>query len=401
MKISAFVLVLLTVFAAYQRCTADDISATINEGLLPNRHPYIRIIFSRAIPQNLEDQVLKSDNYVITSDAPNPDGDTVPATQKRTITIENVEFQPLAPPATGVNRSIVRIRFSGIVYGSGNFTMKRMESSTTNTVATDAVLLLQDQWKIDQPYRISGSERPRGSLNFQGSTLVGDFSYAYTSDFRFRPGSDVMRQWFNIEGSIPLNRPRDVRRADGARTDASGEIADFVQASFTRRSYNGTNYRALGLVARASGRLRGPEIVAQYQPAALFFANGRGFFGAETELGYRDGDEEWRNLTTRAPDRGHLVARLGGVVEFAPRLGPVNLDPGRGLRFYVRGRGWLDYAKNNDGNGDARLRGFLDTELFYNFNDDFRLFVRHEQGYLPPDLSRRTSRTFFGVGTAF
>jgi len=125
---------------------------------------------------------------------------------------------------------------------------------------------------------------------------------------------------------------------------------------------------------------------------------GESHFGWTT---FRGAGQEWINLTQPAPFRGNLVARLGTVIEWAPQLGPINRDLGSGLRFFVRGRGWADYARDDSGMNGVRLRGFLDSELFYNIDSQHRVFARYELGSLPPDLTRSVSTIMVGVGASF
>ena len=81
---------------------------------------------------------------------------------------------------------------------------------------------------------------------------------------------------------------------------------------------------------RSDAELEGLEAVGTWQLAWLFGDN-RIFAGTEAEAGYRRGDAEWTSLSEEAPHRGDIVARVGGVLEWGPRLGPVNRD--RGTRF--------------------------------------------------------------------
>jgi hypothetical protein len=358
-----------------------------------NSQRRIMLRFSEALPAALDALTKEPSNYAVTEAAPNPDGVVVPAVEAQRPPLK-VDFPPPDPDTGEVNRKRLLVTISGAGLGKGRVWIKQMK------LGDDVVEAAEWNWIIEQPYNLAGSNFD-ASLNF-GEPIVGKFSYSYTTNFRWgNNGKSVSRRWFNVEGSVPVTTPHDVKDTPGAETDATGQVSDFVQASFSHRWYNGTNYQSLGLIARSTGRLRGLELVGRYQPAALFFAGGHGFLGAETEVGYRSGDNEWKNLTEQAPDRGHLVARIGAVIEWVPSLGPVNRDLGHGLRFFVRGRGWADYVKDDSGDNDLRFRGFFDSELFYNFTKDYRVFLRHEQGYLPPDLSRRTSRVFIGVGTAF
>jgi hypothetical protein len=258
------------------------------------------------------------------------------------------------------------------------------------------------RWSVAQPYDLSGAGGDF-RLRAPNGTVVADFNYSYTTNYRFnRERSQASRRWFSLEGTVSLVRPSDVQGVPGANEDASRIVAGYVQASFTQRTYGQANtFSAYGFTFRTSGRFNGFEAVARYQPVAVLFNQGRNFAAAEIEAGYRDGRSEWMNLTQRAPDRGNLVARLGAVFEWAPQLGRINSDLGAGLRFFVRGRGWADYARNDTGAGEVRFRGFLDTELFYNVSHRYRAFARYELGSLPPDLTRSVSTVMVGIGGSF
>ncbi len=238
-------------------------------------------------------------------------------------------------------------------------------------------------------------------VNFSGLWILSDSEDT-------NPGSSgsaarrVNSPVLSIAGSIPLGRPEDVEGVPGAFDDASAEIPDFVTLSLSQLTYRtGGGIQSYGIRARVTGSLRGFEAVGYYQPLFSFFANNRASYGAEFELGWREGNAEFTNLTTRSPDRGNLVARTGAFVEWAPELGPINRDLTRGLRFFVRGRGWLDTYDDDAGSQDWRFRSFVDSELFWNFEEGSRIFLRHETGYLPPDFGSRVNRTFIGTGIAF
>jgi hypothetical protein len=207
----------------------------------------------------------------------------------------------------------------------------------------------------------------------------------------------------SLAGRFPLGTPKDVARTPGAKADASGQVADFLSVDWSNFQYSrGWGLRRFGARARATGSGDGLELTGYLSPVASNFDNLRAFFGAEAEAGYRRGDAEYKTLTTQAPNRGHLVARLGAVAEWAPSIfGLVNKDLSRGLRFFVRGRAWLDTYDNDYGQRSVRLVPFLDSEVFYNFDKESRVFFRLEYGSLPPDLTRRISRVFVGVGQAF
>lgn len=217
-----------------------------------------------------------------------------------------------------------------------------------------------------------------------------------------REDADPRLLELSLAGRIPIGTPRDVRDTPGAESDASERVADTLSAELAWISYG----RRLGL-QRAGARVRttasgkGAELTGFYSPFVRWFDGSRALVGVEGELGWREGDAEFKNLTTRAPDRGNLVARIGAVAEWAPEFLGVNKNLTEGLRFFIRGRGWLDTYDNDDGKRSVRFARFLDTELFYNFSKDSRAFLRAEYGELPPDLSNRTRRIFVGVGQAF
>lgn len=200
----------------------------------------------------------------------------------------------------------------------------------------------------------------------------------------------------SLEGKLALRKPDDV--LTGGDSTASEEIPDALSLSLDHFRYQkGGNLTAFGVRGRANGALDGGEIVGYYSPFTLW-ADQMHFFGsAEAEVGFRSNNIEWKNVTTRADDPGRFVGRVGFVVEWFPHLGPVNKVLGEGLNFYVRGRGWLDSA-DSSGSRIWRFRPFVDAELFLNIQGDYRLFIRYERGYLPPDLSNHVGRVFVGIG---
>jgi hypothetical protein len=205
----------------------------------------------------------------------------------------------------------------------------------------------------------------------------------------------------SFAAKAPLGRPKDTKRA-GSDEDASERIPDMLSADVGYTTYLGNGYLIRGGArARTTGSGKGAEYVAYVAPLTGWFNGSRGFYGLEIEAGHRKGDAEFKNLTTKAPDRGDIVARLGLVAEWAPRVAGINKDLGHGLRFFVRGRGWADYFRNDSGSYGWRLKPFVDSELFWNFQKDYRVFVRAEYGSLPPDLSQDVKRVYAGVGAAF
>ncbi len=342
---------------------------------------------------NMDQAIKDTSNYRVEADVPNADGALTPNTESRLLPVAKVTFGLRAGGAE--DRTILIVYCSGVQYGRGTFTVREMRSPDGRCIVTPEKT--SSQWQVDKPYTAAGRSPLRPSITFRGSTPVLEGSYSYTSKLKWPAagGGKATRQWFDLEGSVPLTTPEDVKDTPGSETDASTRVADFIQASYRCSWYDGKHLAGAGVTARTTGRGHGLEVVGNWRPGAGFFADGRGFLGAEVEAGYRKGDAEWVNLTTRAPAHGNTALRAGAVIEYAPRIGKVNLDLGRGLRFYVRGRGWADAY---DG---GRFRGFGDSELFYNINDKWRVFGRYEVGYLPPDLSKRTDRWFLGTGVAF
>jgi hypothetical protein len=213
-------------------------------------------------------------------------------------------------------------------------------------------------------------------------------------------GDDITT--ISIAGKIPLTTPDDVGSQVTAQNESSEEVHDLIELSVNRVGYGqGGSLNRFGLHARTNPDFNNSEITIYYQPVMGWFQEMHGFYALEMEGGYRTGDAEWLNLVTMAPDRGNGVGRLGMLVEWAPEIDGINRNLAEGLRFYVRGRGWLDVFEGGDGSTDIRFRPFFDSELFYNFSDDWRIFLRGELGYLPPDLSLERSRVYVGVGCAF
>ncbi|HWN40602.1 MAG TPA: hypothetical protein VNW71_00185 [Thermoanaerobaculia bacterium] len=361
--------------------------------------PRILILFEKEVPESLRAQVLDAGNYEISLSAPESTGDVVPAIEATTLDIVEVTF--------GRDHTVVELHVEDIDYGHGTVEIREMASADARIDAASP------EWSFSEPVDLQPTLSHNQSLRFQGKTAVIDFSFAY-GGLNWNKVGDASRFTMTLEGSAPLGTPEDVDEEAGAEEDASEEVADFFKLSLLRTSFSekGT-LSSYGLMARSTSEFEGLEAVLTYQFAWLFGGTeveqiersvdlqGTVFAGASLEAGYRQGDAEWMSLTQPAPDRGDIVARVGGVLEWGPKLGPINRDLGAGLRFFIRGRGWADWAKDETGEEDVRFRGFLDSELFYNVSDEFRLFLRYENGYLPPDLSQRHSSTFVGVGTAF
>lgn len=370
---------------------AVDITVTANATLVQGE-PIIRLAFSEPVPESLDAQVLDPASYTVeVSDA--ADGEVVPAVAGTPVKVTRVEYdQGLGGP----DRGFAVLRLEGVTYGEGLLDVKTM------TAGGDTIQGIEDwKWEISGPYELKPRFEHDQSLRFQGGTAVVDFSLAYHRGFAQQDAGQAKSFSLSLEGSGPIGTPEDVEDTPGAVTEASEEVADFFKLSLLRRSYSKQGILgSYGLVARSTAEFEGLEVVGTYQLASLLLDN-RAFAGAEVEAGYRRGDAEWESLTQPAPDRGDVVGRVGAVLEWGPEIGLINRDLGQGLRFFIRGRGWADWAENEEGDGEVRLRGFLDTELFYNVSEEFRVFLRYEEGYLPPDLSQRHSEAFLGVGSAF
>jgi hypothetical protein len=354
----------------------------------------VLIIFKQPLPPSLEDAAKRPSNYSVTENAPNPNGNTTGATTPRNIRIRRLELDS--------GKTLVTLFLLGPMVPEGKATVADV------TVGSDSIRGGTFDWIVATPYPslpFSYDINP----SFQGSAAVLSFNVTKSTAFRWKFNQEnvpvsVTRDFISIEGVVPVTTPGDVEDAGGdAHDEATGDVANYVEATYKHRGFSGRRITSLGVVARANGRLKNPEVVGQWQPFAGFLGTdfGRMFAGAELEAGWRDGTEEWVNLSENAPDRGNVVARLGGVLEYAPQFGKVNQDMGSGLRFFVRGRGWADYAKDDESDNGVRFRGFLDSEFFYNINARFRVYARYELGYLPPDLSRRRNGFGIGVGASF
>lgn len=370
-------------------CGAQTLTANSASGDLLDGEPNVIITLSGDVPPALETQALDPANYSVTASAPIRTGDVVPGLEGTKIEVSRVTF-------SGTRRKFLVLFLSGLTYGKGTVEVAEMSADGATIQATEEPL----EWEISQGYDTRPTLAHDLSLRVQGTTSVADFSFTY-SGFEWKTAGKHRRFSATLEGSAPLGTPEDVEEEEAAETDASEEVADFYKLSLLSSSYTRNGLlSSFGVVARSTSQFEGLEAVGTYQLAWLFGKN-RLFTGGNIEAGYRRGDAEWMSLTQPAPDRGDVVARVGAVLEYGPQIGPINRDLGAGLRFFIRGRGWADWAKDETAEEDVRFRGFLDSELFYNISDEFRVFLRYENGYLPPDLSQRRSETFVGVGTAF
>jgi hypothetical protein len=240
---------------------------------------------------------------------------------------------------------------------------------------------------------------------------AGGFSFSASGDGVVHRGTTSLTT-LSLDVLTPIGTPTDVEDTPGANDAASRENPGRFLLALNHNGYRkGHGKYTYGLRLRADGplgSLRGAEGVLYLQPLMGWFDAMHGFYGVEAEAGVRNGDEEWESLTMKAPDRGSAVARVGAVVEWAPMMGGVNRDLSQGLRFFVRGRAWADMYDNDSGARAVRLRPFVDAELFTNFGAaaapataQWRVFLRGDAGYIPPDLTTYIHRAWVGVGAAF
>ncbi len=358
----------------------------------------VRVVVSREPTDDqaraLEDHLRSADTYEFRSGWPGSENEVDTSTERwqdnHPFVLTRVqEVSALAPPT--VRTSTVILIGQGSARARGHILVTPLEGWDIR-IEKEKETVRFSAHRLDELPPFRGNVRPAYG--------DGGFTLDVTA-------SGVLRQRANgietlsLGGKIPLGKPDDVEGTPGAARDASREVADVLSLSWNRITYSGGGLKRMGIRARATGCLEGFEGVWYWQPVMGWFDEMHGFYGTELEAGYREGDAEWANLTTRAPGRGNIVARLGTVVEWAPVIGGVNRDLSRGLRLFVRGRGWADVYDDDNGDRSVRFRQFLDAELFFNFSSQYRVFLRWEDGYLPPDLTGRSDRVYVGVGGAF
>lgn len=378
---------------------AEELKITVVRGNAVPR--FLTVELNRgATPSELE--VLKNPNlYIVTEE---PSTNSTPVTPQSEARVLNVSEPTIVAGLTGY-----RIPISGFAYGKGVLKLNPdLASGVVKIEPADAEDAVDGgiAWIIERVGAKSKLETEL-STNFDLETLVGRFAIsaptrlgvANNTGLLARTG-DVIRETFSLSGSVPFGKPKDARDA-GAAQDSSEQVADFLNFAYEQRVYDGRRFKALGLVARSTGSAKGFEGVLRFVPLTAIDLNQGTFLGIEFEAGYRDGDAEWTGLNQKAPDVGNFVARAGAVLEYMPRIGGINADRTEGLRFFARARGWIDKYQTPSEQSSARFRHFFDAELFYTFSAKYRVFLRAEQGYLPPDLSNRIGRVFVGVGTAF
>src|SRR3569833_116796 len=295
-----------------------DVHATVDK---QHNRREVFIIFDSPIPANsrLATEVSQPYNYSVNQDVADPTGVLLSATDSQAIQVTHVE---IGRQGAETLYSEVVLVLAGAGFGSGTVSVHSM-STTEGTIAATT-----KDWHIHQAYDLHRSTKA-ADVRLDAATPVVDFRFEYTTNFRFEPSHrSVSRDWISVEGSVPVTDPRDIHDTNGSNADASGDVGGFVQMSLARRWYDGKNIHGIGLVSRTSSRINGNETVINVQPFAALATDGRTFAGLEGEGGYRDGHSEWKGLTEKGPDAGNVVGRLGGVLEWAPQLGPINRDLG-------------------------------------------------------------------------
>lgn len=326
-----------------------------------------------------------------------------PATNATAVSpqVDQVPISPTSDPdLAGTGIPVISFTISGMGYGKGHL---RIDPKIAGEFVTSAKESFE--WTIQKSGHASKLDI-KLATQFDSKNWVGTFALSAPTrlgqagkrELLAREG-DVIRESFSFSGNVPIRVPDDIKGL-GLPTEATQRTSDFLNLSYERRVYDGRHYKALSVIARTTSRGKGFEGVLNFVPITGINMKDGVFYGVDLEAGYRNGDAEWENLK-KAPDSGNTVARLGAVVEFMPRFGGINADRSDGLRFFVRGRGWLDGYRETAGRFGGRFRYFVDAELFYTFSSKYRVFLRGEEGYMPPDLSNRVRRVFVGVGAAF
>ncbi len=345
---------------------------------------------------------LTDPNFYVFTEEPSTDATPVqPRLNELPMTVSHIDLGRL-------NVNVFTTNVSGVLFGRGGLKFnlglqKRVPDSPQGHLykASDVIdsAITDSRWIIAKESTMRAKIETDFATSYDKNVFSAKFAFSSPATLSGTKKS-LHRESFSFSGNVPFGKPSDARAA-GSPSDASGHIADFLNLTYEKRTYNGDAFTAVSFIGRSTGSARGVELVANYVPYVHIDLNSGMFLGTSLETGYRSGDAEWTSLTTKGPSSGNVVARLGGVVEFMPKLGPINGDRAEGLRFFARARGWMDYYKNAAGSNSTRYRHFLDAEFFYNFSSNYRVFVRGEQGYFLPDLSKRVGRLYIGMGTAF
>lgn len=213
--------------------------------------------------------------------------------------------------------------------------------------------------------------------------------------------SAIKREGFRVtDFGVLLHLPL-LKVPTGGDLRGNQEAADSLTVSIdTREFLPGAKVRRYGIRGRLDSKLKGWEAVAYISPFRAILDKKNQMLGAvEFEAGVRNATE-FKNPTTISGVQKNAFARLGTNLEYLPRFGDINAQPGKGFGALVRLRGWADWFDGDIGRS-IRYRPFFDSELNWHFSSEYRAFVRYEQGYLPPDLSNNTQRWFVGVGAAW
>lgn len=182
--------------------------------------------------------------------------------------------------------------------------------------------------------------------------------------------------------------------------DARGDqsTTDSVELAYRSATYRrGGKTSIFGVRGRLDAKFKGWEATAYWAPFVVPSADNRFLAALELEAGMRN-MTEWKNPVTVSGIQTNAFGRAGFLVEWTPVLGGINKNMAVGWHLYLRGRGWADTFDKAGGGTGVRFRPFFDAELSVPFSDSYRAFVRYENGYLPPDLSKYTGRFFVGVG---
>jgi len=345
------------------------------------------------IPEAFWAELSKAANYTVTVKRcnPSPDGG------RRSLVSEALRVRSAEVVQGGLS---VELIVDPVGFAEGTVTVHDIEFKHEDDTEY-RVHRKTCSWSVAELYGLPAVDGDaRLDIDPANGNLNASFCFSFAGQAAGSNGSTCRDSW-HVEGTIPLGVPADVGAVAGADRDSSGQVPDMLSGSWSRVCYDGKKLTIWGITARTTGSLEGVEVAARWAPFVRFSSDGRTFCAAEIAGGWRTGDAEWRDVGVPAPDAGNLLVRPAVVAEWAPQMGPINLDLGTGARFFVRGRCWGDLFKNVGGDTDFRGRPFFDGELFYNVSASRRIFLRGEYGYLPPDLSQEVSRVFVGMGEAF
>lgn len=360
------------------------------------------VSFDKKVPSKDVDLLVAhlkdSASYSFVSDWPNTENIVAFSGDNPPFVLTDPPYLPTPDPSGDNTKTLIAVALPGVMRGRSRgevhiAPMAEWKLQSTATAGNQAVARYVSGADFSLP-------------KFQGKANLGYGEAGLSLDFN---GSGLLQKpigqgrnhitTLSVSGQIPLIKPFDT---SSTAVDASRKVENTLELTLNDIGYrHGGSLEKFGLKVRSTTAFKGIEAVTYYAPFTEWFNQSRGFATAELELGYRTGNAEFTSLTTRAPDVGNFVGRLGIDLEWAPAFIGINKNLGQGLRFFVRGRGWLDTFNESNGTTTVRFRPFFDSEIFYNFNSNSRVFLRGESGYLPPDLSLQKTRVYFGVGQAF